>query len=167
MGSIIRLFKAINANQYPGQIAMSLTLGMLLGLTPLISPHTFLTVLLIIILRVNFAGILVAWVFFTGLAYALDPLFHQLGLWVLSHPGLVDLWTQAYNSAFWRFINFNNTIVLGSVLVAYAIAPVFFGVSWLFIRLYRQRVLVWVNKFKIVQMLKVSDKASVLSGLVK
>jgi uncharacterized protein (TIGR03546 family) len=109
---------------------------------------------------------MVAWTFFTALAYLFDPLFHQLGLWVLSNPAWSELWTQAYNSAFWRWLNFNNTLVMGSVLVAYALAPVFLGVSWLLIRIYQQRFLVWVNRFKIVQMLKASEKLEVVSKVV-
>lgn len=167
MGTLIQLFKALNANQYPGQIAMSLTLGMLLGLTPFFSPHTLLTILLIFILRVNLAGVLVAWAIFTGLAYAFDPLFHQFGLWVLSHPGLLELWTQWYNAPFWRFLNFNNTIVMGSVVFAYCFAPFFFILSWVMIRIYRQRFLVWINKFKVVQLLKASDKAAFASRFIK
>jgi uncharacterized protein (TIGR03546 family) len=167
VGTLLKLFKALNANQYPGQIALSLTLGMLLGLTPLFSPHTLLTLLLIFLLRVNFSALLVAWTIFTGLAYVFDPLFHQFGVWVLSHPGLVELWTQWYNQPFWRFINFNNTLVMGSVIVAYCFAPVFFVFSWVLVRVYRKRFLVWVNKFKVVQLLKASDKAALISGVVK
>lgn len=163
MGSVIKLFKALNANQHPGQVALSLTLGMLLGLTPLLFPHTLLTVFLIMLLRVNLSALLVSWALFTGVAYAFDPVFHQLGLWVLNHPELVSLWTEWYNNAFWRFMAFNNTIVIGSIVVAYLMALPFWLLSWLLIRVYRKRFLVWVNKFKIVQMLKMTDKVSLLS----
>ncbi|HEY9017979.1 TIGR03546 family protein [Thiomicrospira sp.] len=167
MTIFIKLFKALNANQHPGQIALSLTLGLLLGLTPLFFPHTLLTLLLILILRVNLSAVLVSWGVFTGFAYAFDPVFHQLGLWILNHPGLVDIWTQWYNQAWWRFMSFNNTIVMGSIVVAYSLALPFFGFSWLLVRIYRQRFLVWVNKFKLVQMLKVSSKAETMSGFFK
>lgn len=167
MTIFIKLFKALNANQHPGQIALSMTFGLLLGLTPFFFPHTLLTLLLIVVLRVNISAVLVSWGIFTGLAYAFDPLFHQLGLWILNHPGLVEHWTQWYNQAWWRFMSFNNTIVMGSILVAYSLALPFFGLSWLLVRIYRQRFLVWVNKFKLVQMLKVSDKAEKMSGFFK
>lgn len=167
MGIFFKLFKAFSANQYPGQIALSLTLGMLLGLTPFFFPHTLLTILLIMVLRVNFSVLLVSWGIFTGLAYAFDPLFHQFGLWILSLPSLVDVWTSLYNQAFWRFMSFNNTVVMGSIVVAYSLSVPFFILSWLFIRIYRQRFLVWVNKFKVVQMLKLSSKAETLSGFMK
>lgn len=167
MNTFIQLFKALNANQHPGQIALSLTLGMLLGLTPLFFPHTLLTLILIIFLRVNFAALLVSWGAFSILAFAFDPLFHQFGLWLLAQPNLIDLWTQAYNSAFWRFMSFNNTIVLGSIAVAYSLAVPFFVLTWYLIRIYRHRFMVWAKKFKLVQMLLVTDKAETLSRFIK
>lgn len=167
MNTFIKLFKALNANQHPGQIALALTLGMLLGLTPFFSPHTLFTLLLIVLLRVNFSALLVAWGVFTGLAYAFDPLFHSAGLWVLNHPSLIELWTQWYNDPFWRFMAFNNTIVMGSVLVAYSLALPAYLLFWLLVRIYRQRFIVWIKKFKLVQMLKLTDKAETLSRFMK
>lgn len=163
MNTFLQLFKALNANQHPGQIALSLLIGMWLGLTPLLFPHTLILVFLIFILRVNLAAVLVSWGLFTGLAYAFDPWFHQFGLWMLNHPELVNLWTAWYNDAFWRFVGFNNSVVIGSVLVTAALSLPFFVVTWFLIRIYRQRFLVWVNKFKVVQMLKAGSKAESIS----
>lgn len=163
MSLLLKLFKALNANQYPGQIALSLVLGMILGLTPLFFAHNLLTLALIFILRVNLAGVIVAWVFFSGLAYMLDPAFHQLGLWILQLPALEALFTEAYNSAIWRYLNFNNSIVMGSILVAYLLAIPAFVIFWILVKKYREIFLVWVSKFKIVQMLKVADKARFIS----
>lgn len=166
MNSLIQLFKALNANQHPGQIALSLLIGMWLGLTPFFFPHTLILVLLIFVLRINVSAVLVSWAIFTGLAYAFDPLFHQFGIWVLNHPELVGLWTAWYNDAFWRFLGFNNTVVMGSILVTALLSVPFFVASWFIIRVYRHKFLVWVNKFKVVQMLKASDKAQTIARLM-
>lgn len=163
MSLLLKLFKAINANQYPGQIALSFVLGMILGLTPLFFAHNLLTLALIFILRVNLAGVIVAAIFFSGLAYLLDPVFNQLGLWVLQLPALEAMFTEAYNSAIWRYLNFNNSIVMGSILVAYLLAIPAFVIFWVLIKKYREIFLVWISKFKIVQMLKVADKARFVS----
>lgn len=163
MGLLLKLFKALNANQYPGQIALSFVLGMILGLTPLFFAHNLITLAFIFILRVNIAGVMVAWIFFSGLAYLLDPLFNQIGLWVLQMPVLEPMFTEAYNSAVWRFLHFNNSIVMGSILVAYLLSVPAFVVFWLLVKKYRQTFLVWINKFKVVQVLKAADKASLVS----
>lgn len=167
MSLLVKLFKALNANQYPGQIAFSFVLGMILGLTPLFFPHNLFTLALLFLLRVNLSAVIVSFAVFSGLAYLLDPVFHQVGLAVLQMPALQPLFTEWYNQAFWRFLSFNNSIVMGSVLVAYALSVPAFVVFWLLVKTYRQRFLVWVNKFKLVRMLKGADKAGFVTEVLK
>lgn len=164
MPLFLKLFKALNANQHPGQISLSFVLGMILGLTPLLFPHNLLTLALIFVLRVNLSAVIVATVFFGGLAYLLDPVFNQIGLWVLNMESLQPMFTEMYNHAFWRFLHFNNSIVMGSILTAYLLSVPAFFVFLVLIRTYRQRFLTWVNKFKIVKMLKAAEKATMVAG---
>ena len=160
----IKLFKALNANSMPGQLALSFVLGMIMGLTPFWSLHTLFILSLILILRVNLSAILVAWGFFTGMAYLLDPLFEQVGNWILHLPALQPLFTDWYNQAFWRLMNFNYTIVMGSWVVSIALSPFAFIVFLQLIRIYRHRFKVWVNKFKIVKMLQAADTMNQFGG---
>jgi uncharacterized protein (TIGR03546 family) len=103
-------------------------------------------------------------VIFSGLAYLLDPVFHQLGLMLLNQPSLAPLFTEMYNNAFWRILHFNNSVVIGSVLVAYILAiPVFF-IFYALVKSYRKRFLVWARKLKIVQWLNRSQKARLIAG---
>jgi uncharacterized protein (TIGR03546 family) len=161
---LVKLFKALNANQQPGQLALSFVLGMILGLTPFWSPHTLFILLLIIVLRINLTAVLVAWTFFTGVAYLLDPVFDQVGYWVLHQPAFQPIFTEWYNTAFWRWMNFNYTIVMGSIVVSLAMAPVAFVLFLILIKAYRQRFLTWFNRFKIVKMLKAADTATQFNG---
>jgi len=160
----IKLFKALNANSMPGQLALSFVLGMIMGLTPFWSLHTLFILSLILILRVNLSAILVAWGFFTGMAYLLDPLFEQVGNWILHLPALQPLFTDWYNQAFWRLMNFNYTIVMGSWVVSIALSPIAFIIFLQLIRIYRHRFKVWVNKFKIVKMLQAADTMNQFGG---
>ncbi|PLA74442.1 DUF2062 domain-containing protein [Hydrogenovibrio sp. SC-1] len=167
MSLLIRLFKALNANQHPGQIALSFLLGMILGLTPLFFAHNLFTLALILLLRINLSALIAATLFFSGISYLLDPLFHQVGLWLLQMDTLQPLFTELYNQAFWRWVNFNNTLVMGSVLVAYGLSLPAFFLFWLLVKTYRNRFLKWVNQFKIIQILKGAKEAEWLSGIVK
>ncbi|MGC9386482.1 MAG: DUF2062 domain-containing protein [Hydrogenovibrio sp.] len=167
MSMLVKLFKALNANQAPGQIALSFVLGMILGLTPLLFPHNLLTLFLIAFLRVNLSAVIVATVFFSGLAYLLDPVFHQIGLAILQASALQSLFTDLYNNAFWRWLHFNNSIVMGSVVTAYLLSLPAFGVFLWLVKTYRQRFLVWVNQFKIVQLLNGADKAGLVSKVMQ
>ncbi|MDX1795791.1 MAG: DUF2062 domain-containing protein [Hydrogenovibrio sp.] len=167
MGLIVKLFKALNANQYPGQIALSFVLGMILGLTPLLFAHNLLTLALIFFLRINLSAVIVATLFFSGLAYLLDPVFNQIGLWVLQQPALNGLFTEMYNDAFWRILHFNNSIVLGSVLTAYLLSLPAFFIFWVLVKTYKHRFLAWVTRFKIIQWLGGSAKARTIVELME
>ncbi|WP_028485347.1 TIGR03546 family protein [Hydrogenovibrio halophilus] len=167
MSMFIKFFKALNANQHPGQIALSFVLGMILGLTPLLFPHNLLILLLVFLLRVNLSALLVAFVFFTGLAYLFDPLFDRFGYWLLHLQSLQTLWTDLYNQTLWQLLSFNNTIVIGSVVFSVLISvPAFYGFLVL-VRLYRRRFLEWVQRFKLVRMLRGAEGANVIGGMLK
>lgn len=159
MAVLLKFLKALNANQHPSQIAFSLLLGVWLGLTPLFFPHTLIILLLIFILRVNLSALLVSFGFFSALSLAFDHVFHQLGLWILAYPELQDLWTAWYNDAFWRFMGFNNTLVMGSILFMLLASLPLYILLLVFVRVYRHKFINWVNKFKIVKWLKASEKA--------
>jgi uncharacterized protein (TIGR03546 family) len=154
---LAKLLKALNAETSPWQISLAFVLGMVLGFTPLLSLHNLLILLLAFILRINFAGFLLGFGFFTAFAYLLDPLFIRLGEALLLAPSLKGLWTELYNSDLWRLTHFNHTLTLGSLVASLLFAlPLFFLSRWLIIN-YRTHVLAWVRKTRLVQMLKATN----------
>jgi uncharacterized protein (TIGR03546 family) len=167
MGLLFDFFKALNTNQHPSQIALSLVLGMILGLTPLLFAHNLITLALIFVLRVNLSAVIVAFVVFSGFAYLLDPVFNQLGLLLLNTPSLSSVFTDMYNNAFWRILHFNNSIVIGSILVAYLLAIPVFVLFLVLVRSYRNRFLEWVTKLKVVQWLSRSQAAKFAAGFME
>ncbi|MFM8550832.1 MAG: TIGR03546 family protein [Nitrospiraceae bacterium] len=86
----------------------------------------------------------------------MDPLFHRVGLAVLTHESLGGLWTTLYNSTLWRLEHFNNSIVMGSLLCSIAAFVPLYIVSNIAIRRYRAHVLAWVEKTRVMQFLKAS-----------
>lgn len=153
---LAKLLRVLNSETDPGQISLGLCFAMVVGLTPLVSVHNLFVLLLVFILRVNLSAFLLGLVLFTGVAYLLDPLFHRLGLAVLTASSLADLWTSLYQSVWWRLEHFNNSIVMGSLVFSVAMfVPVLLLLN-LLIRRYRQHVMVWVQKTRIMQMFKAS-----------
>ena len=153
---IAKLLKVMNSESEPGQISLAVCLSMVVGLTPLYSLHNLLVLLLVFLLRVNVSAFLLGWVFFSGAAFLLDPLFHKLGLWVLTLPALKGVWTTLYGQALWRVEGFNNSIVMGSLLVSLVLAiPLFLALNGI-IRRYRLHILERLRKLKIVHILKAS-----------
>jgi uncharacterized protein (TIGR03546 family) len=152
--SLAKLLKVLNSETAPAQISLALCFAMVAGLTPLISLHNLLVLLLVLVIRVNLSTFLLGLAFFSAIAYLLDPYFHLLGFNLLTNQGLQQFWTTLYNSAFWRLERFNNTIVLGSLLSSLAaFVPVLLLTNFL-IRRYREHVLAWVRKTRLMQMLK-------------
>ena len=153
---LAKLLRVLNSETDPEQISLGLCFAMVVGLTPLVSLHNLFVLLLVFILRVNLSAFVLGLALFTGIAYLLDPLFHRLGLAVLTASSLADLWTSLYQSVWWRLEHFNNSIVMGSLVFSVAMfVPVLLLLNFL-IRRYRQHVMAWVQKSRIMQMFKAS-----------
>lgn len=153
---LAKLLRVLNSETEPGQLSLGLCFAMIVGLTPLLSLHNLFVLLLVFILRVNISVFLLGLALFTGIAYLLDPLFHLLGLAVLTAPSLEGLWTSLYQSVWWRLEHFNNSMVMGSLVLSVAFFVPVLVLSNLLICRYRQHVLVWVQKTRIMQMFKAS-----------
>jgi len=151
---IAKFLKVLNSETEPGQISLAFCLAMILGLTPLMSLHNLLVILLVLLVRVNLSACILGWVFFSGIAYILDPLFNLIGLAVLTSQGLEGLWTSLYNITLFRLAKFNNSIVMGSLLFSLiCFIPLYFLFNQI-IRKYRVNVLEWVQKTRLMKAFK-------------
>jgi uncharacterized protein (TIGR03546 family) len=151
------LVKALNSDGTPGQVAAGIALGAVFGLTPLMNLHNLVLFMLAIILNVSFPGVMLGWVLFLPVGFALDPLFDAVGRRLLvGTPTLHGLWTWGFNTPLVALTNFNNTIVLGSVVVwAVALLPLFFLLRWL-VRTYRATVYARLQRTRLFQAVKAS-----------
>jgi uncharacterized protein (TIGR03546 family) len=81
-----------------------------------------------VLLNVSFGGGMLGWALFVPFGFLLDPVFHRIGESLLTAPSLRPLWTTWYNTPLVPYTNFNNTVVLGSVVGWLALAlPIYFG----------------------------------------
>ena len=154
--AIAKLLKALNSETDPGQISLALCFSMIAGLTPFLSLHNLLILCLVLMLRVNLSTFILGLLFFSGIAYLLDPLFHWIGLAVLTAPPLEGLWTALYNCTLCRFERFNNSIVMGSLLVSLLLFVPLYLISRAAILQYREHLLAWVRRTRVMQVLKAS-----------
>jgi uncharacterized protein (TIGR03546 family) len=162
---LAKLLKALNSDSAPGQIALAFALALITGLTPLFSLHNALIVLIACIVRINFGAFLLGTLFFSGLAYLIDPSAIALGESVLTDAAYQGFLTDLYQSDFWRATRFNNTLVIGSLMIALvAFIPVLL-ISRLLISVYSHKLMVWVDKLKITKILKSSKLYKVYQAL--
>lgn len=151
---IAKFFKVLNSETEPGQISLAFSLAMILGLTPLMSLHNIVVILLMLVVRVNLSACILGWLFFSGFAYILDPLFNLIGLAVLTSKGLEGLWTSLYTITIFRLAKFNNSIVIGSFLFSLVFFIPLYLLSNQGIRKYRVYVLEWVQKTRLMKAFK-------------
>jgi uncharacterized protein (TIGR03546 family) len=93
-----------------------------------VNVHNLLVFSLIVLLNVSFGGGMLGWALFVPVGFLLDPVFHRIGESLLMAQSLRPLWTGWYNTPLVPYTNFNNTVVLGSVVGWLVLAvPIYFG----------------------------------------
>ena len=112
------LAKTLHSEGTPTQIGLGVAFGAALGLTPIASAHNLLVLVLLAVLNVSFGAGMLAWGVFVPVGFMLDPLFDRVGHWLLvDTTSLRPLWTTWDNTPVLALTNFDNTVVLGSVVV--------------------------------------------------
>ena len=136
--SFIRLLNSDTGNI---SLSMGLTCGFILGMTPVLSLHSFLVFLIIFFFRIQLGAALVSAFFFKFLAFLFDPLFHSVGVFFLELSSLKDLYTLLYNMPLIPYTRFNNSIVMGSAVITFCLSPFMFMISFYVIKKYRDVIL--------------------------
>ena len=135
MFSLLKLIQSLIKTRHsegtPGQVAAGIALGSALGLTPLMNVHNLVVFSLIVLLNVSFGGGMLGWALFVPVGFLLDPAFHRIGESLLTAPSLRPLWTSWYNAPLVPYTNFNNPVVLGSLVSWLVLAvPIFFAARY-------------------------------------
>jgi len=152
-----KLIKTLNSEGTPGQVAVGIALGSALGLTPLVNLHNLLIVAAVFLLNVSFPAAMLGWILLTPVGFLLDPWFDAIGDALLADSAaLVPVWTTLYNMPVVPLSNYNNTVVLGSLIGwAVLVVPIFYlsrwGVGW-----YRARILPRLLETKLFKVVRAS-----------
>ena len=115
------LLKAFVTESTPRQMSLGLALGVVVGLVPKGNLLAIALAILLAATRVNLAIAASAVVICTLASGSLDSVFDLIGGYVLSQPSLQSLWTSIYNTPFMPWTDFNNSIVMGSLLTGLAL----------------------------------------------
>ncbi len=155
---LVKLIRVMHSDTDPRQISLGFSLGMILGLTPLSSPHNVFVLLAILFFRVNIAAAILSFGVFGILAFLLDPLFNLIGVSILTQTDiLLGFWTSLYNAPLFPYTRFNNSVVMGSLIFSLvAFFPVYWGGKTMVIK-YRETFMERFNQWKITQLFKASS----------
>jgi len=153
---IAKIFRILNAEATPPQIAGGVTLGMIIGLTPTFSLHNIFVVFLILVIKVNLTAAILSMFAFDLIGYAVDPLSDWLGYTILISTALRPLWIEAYNAAIIPFTRFNNTIVMGSLVISLILLYPIFRLAQYGVVRYRSDLAAKFQQWRIVKAVKMS-----------
>ena len=162
MLTLLKLFrslvKTLHSDGSPAQIAYGVALGAALGLTPIANAHNLVVLLLLAVLNVSFAAGMLAWAVFVPVGFMFDPLFDRVGRWLLvDMTSLRGVWTTWDNVPGLALTNFNNTVVLGSVVVWLALfVPIYFAARYGVVR-YRATIGEKVRNSRYYKMIEASQ----------
>jgi len=111
------LYGVVNTHESPRQLAFGCAFGVLIGLLPKGNLLAVVVAILFFASRVNLSvGMLTALAISFCAGY-FDPFAHRLGHFLLSAPPLQSLWTSLYNTPMVPWTRFNNTVVLGNLVI--------------------------------------------------
>lgn len=142
---LFQFLKLLNSDTGTNQIAAGIAAGFILGMTPALSLQTILVFVCIFFFRIQIGAAFLAAFFFKFVAFILDPVFDDLGFYVLNLPSLQSFFTNLYNMPIVPFTRFNNTIVMGSGVLSILLSPVIYLLSLYVVGQYRVQI---VAKYK-------------------
>ncbi len=146
---IFNLLKLLNGDQGTLSIAAGVTCGFILGMTPAFSLQTMLIYVCLFFFRIQMGAAFGTAVLFALPAYLLDPVFHDVGTLILQQPSLRPLFTELYHLPIVPFTRFNNTVVMGSGVVALALSPFVFVIARILVIKYREKIVARFQQTKL------------------
>ena len=126
---IAKVVAALNANTRSTEIGAAIAYALLLALIPAGNLLWIALLVLSFFVRINNAMLFVFLAVFSLFAAIFDPLTDLVGYAVLKAGFLTSLWTSLANIPFVPWTKFNNTLVMGGLLVGLVL---FVPVAWAF-----------------------------------
>lgn len=146
---LFNFLKLLNSDTGTNQLAIGLSLGLFLGFAPFLSLQTLLVFAIIFIFRVQLGAAFLSAFFFKFAAYLIDQPAHHLGKAVLESESLQPLFVTMYNMPLVPLTRFNNSIIMGSLIVSILLSPLSFFVFKALIIKYRATILARFKDSKI------------------
>lgn len=153
---LAKLLNVLNSDTKPSQIALAIALAMLVGFNGFISVVGLVVILLLFIIRCNLTIFLAFSAVFGVVSALISSISHTLGSAILNNSALQDTLTALYQTYWFRLDELNNTVQMGELALSIVLfIPVYLLSLFLVIK-YRNSLMQFVNKFKVVQTLKAS-----------
>lgn len=153
---LAKLLNVLNSDAAPSQIALAVAFAMLAGINSLFSFIGLITLFFVFVLRVNLSAFIALFAVFSLVAVIFSTPLVNLGDSVLSIVSMQATYTELYNQYWFRIFELNNTLVMGAAVGSVILFIPLFLLSYFIVIKYRQALMAFVNRFKVVQTLKAS-----------
>ena len=159
--SLLGIINILRSNDSPRQLSWGVALGMMLGFIPVNSLFNLVVLVFIYLLNVNIGMVFLSAALFKVVGVFLSGGFNVIGLYILTKiVALKPFFTSFYNMPIIPWTRFNNTVVMGSVIISIILLiPCYYLVNIL-VKKYQQK---WrlklsekLDKIKIIKTIKAS-----------
>lgn len=106
----------------PRQLALGLTLGLIIGLVPKDSLIPYVVLIFALLTNANLLLLIVAGLTSSLISPLLDPISHGLGMWVLTFDPLESFWVWCCQLPVVPWTRLENTVVMGSLTLGLLVA---------------------------------------------
>lgn len=137
----MRMFrKSVRGVDTSHQLALGVMFGMFVGLLPKDSMLPYFFLVIMILSPANLLSGACSGVLFSWIGTALDPVAHQLGSWVLTFDPLETTWLWLYQLPVVPWTRFENTVVMGILVIAILAAYPIYRLSLFFFDQYGKEI---------------------------
>lgn len=149
LGYLLNLFKSLNSNSHPGEIAHGVALGVIMGMVPKDNVLWYILFIFFFFIRINKAVYLLVTLVVSLFISPADMLLDSLGYQVLMYEPAIPVYRQLLDIPFVAFTKFNNTIVMGSLVAGIILYIPVYILSRLLVKLWRTIVAPWITSSKL------------------
>lgn len=149
LGYLLNLFKSLNSNSHPGEIAHGVALGVIMGMVPKDNVLWYILFIFFFFIRINKAVYLLVTLVVSLFISPADMLLDSLGYQVLMYEPAIPVYRQLLDIPFVAFTKFNNTIVMGSLVAGIILYIPVYILSRLLVKLWRTIVAPWITSSRL------------------
>lgn len=154
LSAVAKLLKILNSEESPTAVAWAIALAFMFSMLPTFSWAKWSLLLFVAFFRVNLSAFILFSAIFPLLAWLLDPLFNQLGLWLLTNESMSSFWKSLMQSGVGDFLVINNTLALASLLISLLLLLPLVWLGKKGVIAYRTKLKGKVEKWHLVQFFK-------------
>ncbi|GMO51031.1 MAG: DUF2062 domain-containing protein [Treponemataceae bacterium] len=165
LNAVVKLFKSLNANSHPGEIAHAVCLGVFLGLMPKTNALWYILTVFFLFLRINRGALILIAALATLIAPVFDTFLDSAGYAILRFSPAVPVYSALLDIPFVAFTKFNNTIVMGSIAASLIAYIPLYVITRLLVKLWRVVISPKIYQSKLYQGFMKLPLAAKIAGI--